>query len=242
MLLRRARSGLCNSTRVLRTVPEHRLLALAALLAASAALAFGCGSKDEPATTAGSTATDASTTTAAGDDEAAEETVDPPARIPDDWQRVINRQAGFSVGIPPGWSESGTPGGQGSVITSPDELITLTITADRTRGALELPLDEFATRTAEALGSDVVGKDRFRDLFVTSAAPFKAGYEASAVRASGKSARTGVEELILVVVARRPDLAAYVIVSRENAEEKSDVASRDDVKGIIRSLRGRPVG
>lgn len=229
---------------MLRTGPRHRLLALAALLAASAAFAFGCGSKDEPATTAGSTATatDGGTTTAAGDGETPEETLDPPAKIPDDWQRVINRQAGFSVGIPPGWSESGTPGGQGSVITSPDELITLTITADRTRGALELPLDEFATRTAEALGSDVVGKDRFKDLFVTAAAPFKAGYEASAVRASGKSARTGVEELILVVVARRPDLAAYVIVSRENAEEKSDVASRDDVKGIIRSLRGRPVG
>jgi hypothetical protein len=227
---------------VLGTDRKPRLLAVIVLLVAVAALAVGCGSKEEPSTTAGSTETDTTTSTTPEDGGPAEETIDPPAKIPDDWQRITNRQAGFSVGIPPGWSESGTPGGQGSVITSPDELITLTITADRTRGALELPLDEFATRTAEALGSDVVGKDRFRDLFVTAAAPFKAGYEASAVRASGRSARTDVEELILVVVARREDIASYVIVSRENAEKKSDVASRDDVKEIIRSLRGRPVG
>ena len=242
MLLRRSPPTLCNSTRVPGTDRKPRLLALVALLAAVAALAGGCGSKEEPSTTPGSTQTDTTKSPTTDEDGPAEETIDPPAKIPDDWQRITNRQAGFSVGIPPGWSESGTPGGQGSVITSPDELITLTVTADRTRGALELPLDEFATRTAEALGSDVVGKDRFRDLFVTAAAPFKAGYEASAVRASGRSARTDVEELILVVVARREDIASYVIVSRENAEKKSDVASRDDVKEIIRSLRGRPVG
>ena len=104
--------------------------------------------------------------------------------------------------------------------------------------------DEFATRTAEALGSDVVGDDRFDDLFVTKAAPFKVGhgYEATAVRATGRSARTGVKEMIFVVVVRRPGLASYVVISRENAEKKSKVASRDDVKEIIRSLRGRPVG
>jgi hypothetical protein len=234
-------SSLCNSTRVFRSDEKAQRLGLAALIVALAVLLAGCGAKEEPSTTAGSTETETTTSTSA-DDGAPDETIDEPAKLPDGWQTVTNRQAGFSVGIPPGWEERGTPGGQGSVITSPDELITLTITADRTRGALELPLDEFATRTAEALGSDVVGKDQFEDLFVTTAAPFKAEYDASAVRASGKSARTGVEELILVTVVRRPDLASYVIVSRENAEKKSSVADRDDVKEIIRSLRGRPVG
>lgn len=205
---------------------------LAVLLAAGLS---ACGEQDET-TTAGSSQT---STSAEGDGTTGGDAVRP-AKLPDDWERVTNEQAGFSFGIPPGWRERTTPGGQGSIATSPDELIAVTITADRTQGALELPLDEFATRTAEALGSAVVGRDRFKDLFVTTAAPFEADYEASAVRASGKSARTGVEELIFVVVLRQPGEASYVVVSRENAEQTSDAASRDDVKGIIRSLRGAP--
>jgi hypothetical protein len=207
------------------------------LLAGLLVLGLGaCGEKDET-TTAGSTET---TTTGKTGGETTGKPADEPAKLPDDWERVVNKEAGFSFGIPPGWSERTTPGGQGSIATSPDELVALTITADRTQGALELPLDEFATRTAEALGSDVVGRDRFKDLFVTKAASFKGEYEASAVRASGKSVRTGVKELIFVVVLRQPDEASFVVVSRENAEEESDLATRDDVKGIIRSLRGQP--
>ena len=213
---------------------------LAALLIAGLA---GCGSGGDSTSGEGS----AKTSSGAGKDgseEPAPETVDKPAKLPDGWTTSVNKNGGFSIGLPPGWSSRATEGGQGSIVTAPDDLITLTITADRTSGALALPLDEFATRTAEALGSDVVGDDRFDDLFVTKSAPFKLGhgYEAAAVRASGRSARTGVKEMIFVVVVRRPDQAAYVVISRENAQQQSKVASRDDVKEIIRSLRGRPVG
>ncbi len=204
---------------------------LAALVAAAIA---GCGS--------GSDASSSTTVPghASGPDQP--ETVDSPAKLPDGWKTVVNKQAGFSIGLPPGWSERPTEGAQGSVLSSADELITMTITADRTSGALELPLEDFATRTAQALGSDVVGADRFKNLFVTKPAEFRMpdGYEAAAVRASGRSARTGLEELIFVVVVRRPGDAAYVVVSRENAEHPSKLSSRDDEKRIIRSLRGRP--
>lgn len=207
------------------------LIPLLAVLLAAGLVA--CGEGDESTTTGDGAGK--------GDGSASESAPAPdPAGLPDDWEQVTNTEGGFSFGIPPGWTERPTPGGLGSVATSPDELVAVTITSDRTRGALELPLDEFATRTAEALGSDVVGKDQFEDLFVTRAVPFKAPYEASAVRASGKSSRTGVEELILVVVLREPETASYVVVSRENAEEKSEISSRDDVKAIIRSLRGEP--
>jgi len=215
------------------------IVLLAALLMAGAA---GCGSDEEsPSTTTSST--DTSSTTSSGEvPEDPAEIPDEPAKLPKGWSEEDNPTAGFTFGLPPGWSARPTEGGQGSVITSPDELIVMTITADRTTGALELPLDEFATRTAEALGSDVVGADRFEDLFVTDPAPFKVdeGYEAEAVRASGTSSKTGVEELVFVVVVRRPDVASYVVISRENAEQKSKVVSRDDVKLIVRSLRGRP--
>ncbi len=215
---------------------EWILIPLLAILLALGLAA--CGEKDET-TTAGSTDTGTTTTGTGEETNGAEPPAVKPAEIPDDWERVVNEEAGFSFGMPPGWTERSTPGGQGSIVTSPDELVAVTITADRTEGALGLPLDEFATRTAEALGSDVVGRDRFKDLFVTRAVPFKGDYEAAAVRASGKSVRTGTEELIFVVVLRSPD-AAFVVVSRENAEQPSDEATRDDVKAIIRSLRSEP--
>ena len=90
------------------------------------------------------------------------------------------------------------------------------------------------------VNEDVVGRDRFKDLFVTRAAPFKGEYEGSAVRASGKSTRTGTKELIFVVALRDPGEASFIVVSRENAEQQSDLASRDDVKQIVRSLRAEP--
>ena len=215
------------------------LIALLAVLAI-AALA-GCGSDEEStgATGGGGTAAQGEST---GADEGSSATgSDDPAQLPKGWKTSVNKAAGFSIGLPPGWRSTPTEGGQGSIVVSPDDLITLTITADRTSGALALPLEEFASPTAEALGSDVVGKDRFEDLVVSKAAPFNIGhgYEAAGVRATGTSARTGVKELIFVVVVRRPDDAAYVVISRENAKRQSQVATRDDVKSIIRSLRGR---
>ena len=203
----------------------------------------GCGSGEE--TTSDSGSTDASTTStspvAGGGNSTSAKTAERRAKLPKGWKTATNKAGGFTIGLPPGWSSRPTKGGQGSIVVAPDDLITLTVTADRTSGALALPLEEFATRTAEALGSDVVDEaDRFEDLFVTEAAPFKIGhgYEAAAVRASGTSPRTGAKELIFVVVVRRPEDAAYVVISRENAKH-SKLASRDDVKEIIRSLRGQ---
>lgn len=206
------------------------ILALLAL----ALLPLACGEKDEPETTP---ASDATTTTGAD----APETADEPAELPGGWSREVNAEAGFSVGVPPGWGFENTPSGQGSIVTSPDQLIAVTVTADRTSGALELPLDEFATRTAEAFGGEVLGARGFKDLKVTRAVPFKGTpYDAVAVRAIGTSKRSGDRERLFVVVVRREGQAAYVVISRENAEQRSEVASRDEVKGIIRSLRGRP--
>lgn len=202
---------------------------LAALLAL---LPLACGEKDEPDETTGA---QTGTTTSIDIDE----TVDDPAELPSGWQQETNAAAGFTVGVPPSWKVAPTRGGQGSVFTSPDGLIVMTVTADRTRGALQLPLEEFATRTAEAFGTEVVGRQRFEDLKVTQPAPFEDFYDAVAVRAIGRSKASGQQERLFVVVVRREGQAAYVFVSRENAEQESPL-SRDEVKGIIRSLRGRP--
>ena len=215
------------------------------ILVAALALAIGaaaCGGDDEAESPTGETtsADGGGTRTDAAGPEPETEKVDRPAELPAEWTREINRDAGFSIGLPPGWTSNRTGGGQVSVLTSPDELITISVGADRTEGALQLPLDEFAIRTAEALGSEVVGADRFENLDVGEAAPFDHAYEAVGVRAIGDSQRTGVPERILVVVARREGQAAYVFVVRENADEPPEPETRDTIKEIIRSLRGRP--
>jgi hypothetical protein len=213
-----------------RLAGVHRLLATLIALGALALALAACSDDDGDSGDDG----DAATTTEVA------ETADSPAKLPSDWERQVNEQAGFSIGIPPGWSVRPTEGGQGNIITAPDELIVLTVTADRTAGALQLPLDEFATRTAEAFDSEVVGAQRFENLRITRAVPFKGTYDAVAVRAIGRSRDSDVRERLLVVVLRREGQAAYVVISRENAETESKVASRQDIEGIIRSLRGRP--
>ena len=221
-----------------------RLTAILIALILSLAAA-GCGEKDESedgSTTATGAATETGTTqsTTTESEVEVEETADAPAELPEGWSEEINEAAGFSIGVPPSWTIRDSEGGQGSIITSPDQLIVVTVTADRTQGALQLPLEEFATRTAEAFGGEALGEEGFTDLKVTRAVPFKDTYDAVAVRAIGTSKQSGERERLFVVVVRREGQAAYVVVSRENAEQESSLASRDDVKEIIRSLRGRP--
>jgi hypothetical protein len=170
------------------------------------------------------------------------ETADRPAKLPDGWKREVNRPAGFSVGRPPGWEGHGTQG-QGTLLRSPDNLAVVTITADRTAGALELPLGRFARRTAAALGTEVAGRARFRDLKLERSKRLAHRYDAARVEARGRSGSARApEERITVAVIRRPELAAYVLVARENAERRSDFVGPRTITEIARSLRGRPPG
>lgn len=168
------------------------------------------------------------------------ETTDPLPELPSGWGEEVNRSAGFAVGVPPGWEVRGTEEGQGTVLSSPDDLLTVSVTADRTRGALELPLDDFAVRTARALGSEVLGADRFRDLTVGRPAPFDHAYDAVGVRAQGVSGATGVVEKVLVVAIRREDVATFIAVVRENRDKSSEFGDRETIKRLLRSVRGRP--
>ncbi len=210
-------------------------------LVAAAALVFaaGCGSDEDSGTAStadSTTSTEQSSTTTTP----SAETLDPPAKLPDGWRTLINKDAGFSVGVPPEWTDEPIGGAQGSVLSSPDGLIVITITADRSRGALELPLEEFAQRTAEALGSEIVGSEKFEDLEVYGTAPFEHTYDAAAARAQGTAQGNDFRERVLAVAIRRPDQATYVVLVRENDEEESQFADRDTIKEVVRSLRGRP--
>jgi hypothetical protein len=191
---------------------------------AAAALLAGCGSDDEEPT---------------GAQPQPRETVEELPDLPDGWRKAVNRPSGFVVGVPPGWDARMAEGAQGSLLRTPDDLVVVSISADRTGGALELPLEEFATRTAEALGGEVAGEGRLRNLELGELRELRHRYDAVALTATGTAAR-GVRERILVAVIRREGLATYVVVARENARRASQFGDLGTVERIARTLRGRP--
>lgn len=216
---------------ICQTARGRRLVA--ALVAAGALALAGCGGDGEEEETTSSTSTTETI-------EVPQTPTDPEAKLPDGWETATNRSAGFTIGVPPGWSSRRAADGQGTLLTSPDELVTISVLADRTEGALSLPLGEFSARTAEALGGEVAGDSQFSDLVVGNPAPFDHTYDAEAVRAVGTPSDTGTEESVLVVAIRRQDSAAFVAVVRQNAEQDSPAADKDTIKQVIRSLRARP--
>jgi hypothetical protein len=159
------------------------------------------------------------------------ETPDRPAKLPPGWRTELDRVAGFSIGVPPAWTSK--PKGISLVLASPDRQVAVSVVADRTDEALELPPDRNALDTANGLGG-------FEDLEVAGAArAYRDRYEGAAVTAHGTLTSSGVPQKLLVVVLRRGDLAVYSILAARRAEGRTPFARQID--SIIRSLRGRPV-
>ncbi len=159
------------------------------------------------------------------------ETVDRPPHVPAGWKLLVNRSDGFSIGLPPGWHDRARGGG--SLIRSPDHLVAVSITADRTDEALAVPLDRYATGAIAA----VPGFERLRH-----GRPHRlhARYSAVEVRATGRSAGSGVEQDLRLVLLRRDRQAAYPILIARNAK-LAGTAYRAELARMLRTFRGRPV-
>jgi hypothetical protein len=158
------------------------------------------------------------------------ETVHQLPKLPDDWERHVNRAGGFAFGVPRGWKVSDR--GDGSLIRSFDRLVAVSIVPDRSDGALEIPVDQYATRAAEALPGfrkrlRVKGEDRFDHR-----------YEGVEVRAVG-TAKGGIDERVSVIVLRRDDLATFTLVIAKNQREKAH-PSKKLAERIVETLRSRP--
>jgi hypothetical protein len=111
-------------------------------------------------------------------------------------------------------------------------LVVVSVTSDRTRDALGASLDDYAEQAARHLRG-------LKRLHSGEPEPFRSRYPAVAVRGRGV-AKSGVRERILLVVTRRPKIAAYAVLVARNARS---IAARDArrAKRVIRSLTGRPV-
>jgi hypothetical protein len=159
------------------------------------------------------------------------ETSDPLPKLPRDWKREVNRRAGFAIGVPPGWSARDRR--RSSLFRSPDLLVAVSVSADRSQEGLAVPLEEFANRVADALRG-------FKRLRTGRPRPFRARYEAVAVPGSGQSAKGGVPQNLLVVVERDEGVATYTALVARNAKPGAR-SHRDEVSRMVRSLRSRPV-
>jgi hypothetical protein len=160
------------------------------------------------------------------------ETAEELPKLPRGWEPHRNAAGGFALGRPPGWAADDR--GPVTRLASPDELVAVTITADRTDEALELPPDEFATATLGALPG-------YREpLEARQAKPFRHPYRAAQARATGVAERSGVRQRVLVVALRRDELATVTAVVAANAERPTGPARRDALRAL-KTLRTRPV-
>jgi hypothetical protein len=191
--------------------------ALLATLLAALALA-ACGSDSDPA-----------------EDPAPRpaESVDPLPRLEEGWRPHLNPAGGFAFGLPPGWKASDR--GTATLVRSFDRLAVVSISADRTREALELPLGEFASRALAA-------RPGYEDpLKGSKPREFEHRYDAAAVRARGIAESSGVEQRIALIVLRRGKLATFTAVIGVNARP-AGAASGAIAEHMVETLRSRPVG
>jgi hypothetical protein len=161
-----------------------------------------------------------------------QETLDRPAPLPPGWRTAVDRAAGFSIGVPQGWAVKQR--GSRTVVRSPDGLAAVSVAADRTDEALELPLRRYAVQAANALGDE-----GFEALRVGDPERLEGRYEGAVVKARGTQGKTDVDQRIEVIVLRRRGIAVYAILVALSAAQDPELHS-PELESIVRSLRGRP--
>jgi hypothetical protein len=198
--------------------------AIAAVAALVAAVA-GCGERDEP-----------EPTTTTPPVERAEKV----PKLPGQWNVIKNTDEGFALGLPPGWRRGKeclakkAQGGSTTVFCSPDKLLTLSVTADRTDEALELTPGGFALRVMASLSENYQ-----KPLDPGKPKRFEGHYDGAKVSASGQAAK-GVREDVTVIVLQRDDIATFTAVIADNAAKATGQHTKF-AERALKSLRSQPV-
>jgi hypothetical protein len=189
---------------------------LLAVLAALTFLVAGCGS---------------STPARPGPAGGPGETADKRPPLPPGWRRVVDRRAGFSLGIPPGWTAHGVRGA--TVVRSADRALAVSIAADRGGQGRTLRPRLYARRTLSALrgyGRLRIGHPR---------RVHGAHYPAAAVPAQGRYRRTGVRQAITAISLQRPRRVTFSLLVFRNASVAPGVYDAA-VAEMVHTLRGQP--
>ena len=151
--------------------------------------------------------------------------------LPKGWRRHVDVRRGVAIGVPPGWRVRRRT--RALLVTSPGQLVAVSVTATRTGSALSVPLGRFAHAVPGALSGYP------RPPQVGGPKPFR-GTPLRAVRVRAKGvAANGVPERVTVVALRRDHLATFTLVAVANPGAPASVAAR--AMAVARTLRDRPV-
>ena len=161
------------------------------------------------------------------------ETVDELGKLPRGFEPHVSRINGIALGRPPGWKA--TKKGVATFLIAPDELVVMSVSADRSDEALAGDPETLAVRTFSAL------EGYEGELDPSEPTPFKHEYDAFEVEGRGVSAETGVRQNLRVIVLEREDTTVVTAVIAENAKEKAPAEVRQALESL-RTLRTRPVG
>lgn len=195
---------------------RQRLTAVA-LVAALAAWAMGCGGGSQ-------------TTTSKVEPK---ETGQKLPKLPAGWKARKDRTIGYAIGVPTGWQVSGRS--KRVLLRSPDHLVAVTLTADRSPRTFRIPLDRFAVQALAGLPGFKV------PLEPSKPKPFKGTpLQAVATTASGAQAG-GLKERATLIVLRRDHLVNYTVAILENAEQPGSPFDRAVALRMVQTLRDEPL-
>ena len=176
----------------------------------------------------------ASALAACGDDDAPEppaERADAPAKPPSGWRTVENETAGFTIAAPRTWPAATKRGA--TLIRSKDELVAVTIAADRSTAGRQTQPATYARQVVAALPG-FQGGVSVRDSEIAGSR-----YETALAVGAGTIKTSGVPQRIQVAVFHRPRRVTYSAVIFRNAKARP-VPGRGTVARILRSFRAQP--
>jgi hypothetical protein len=164
------------------------------------------------------------------DADPAQESSDKPAEAPRGWRTVRNPSAGFSIAIPPGWSARTKRGA--TLIRSGDELLALTVQADRGPQGRELAPADYAGQTLAAVPGFTPRLRPKRGDTVDSP------YVNARADARGVLERSRLEQRVSAVVFQRKGHVSYVAVAFRNAEVRPR-GHDDELERVLGTLRAQ---
>jgi hypothetical protein len=159
------------------------------------------------------------------------ETRQRPPELPRGFERHVSRRNGLEFGRPPGWKV--TKRDSATLLIAPDELVVMSLSADRSDAAVAADTEQLAVDTFAAL-EGYKGK-------LKPSTPRKWGhpYDAYQVRGEAVAKKTDVRQRLRVFVLEREGRTVVTAVIAENSKEKAP----DEVTQAyqaLRSLRTRP--